>query len=431
LARSPHPQASGEVIVIGAGAAGLAAAAVLACAGRAVLVLEARDRIGGRCWTRRFPGLPLPVELGAEFIHGRPEVTLSLLKRAGAVAVDSTRTQKSLFEGRLRAIDAFAQAQKAMRRASLLKTQDVSFAAFLSRQKDISSETRSYARMMVEGFDAADPARASARAIVEEWASGAQLGAQSRPLGGYGPLLDTLAREAVSHGGRIQLQTAIKSVRWKKGTVEVEGEFRGEGFRAAAPKAVVTLPLGVLQAGSVRFTPGLEPKRQALKKLVSGPVVKIALRFASAFWEQDHPEVAFFHSPASAFPTFWTPLPMHAPVLIGWAGGPKADRLFRSSEEQVVGEAMKSLKSALGNRCERELAAFHMHNWQQDPFSRGAYSYVGVGGDGARQALQAPLADTLYFAGEATDTQDEAGTVAGALQSGIAAARHIAREMAA
>jgi monoamine oxidase len=382
-------------------------------------VLEARERVGGRCWTRAFPGLAVPVELGAEFIHGRAPVTFALLEKAGGAAMDSAERQRSAGEGRRRPVDAFAEAQKAMRYTAALKAKDLSFAAFLARQR-LSRRTRSFARMMVEGFDAADPARASARAIVDEWRGGAQLGAQFRPLGGYGKLLEFLAQ-----GARIQLQTTVRSVRWKPGAVEVEGEFRGRAFSVRAPRAIVTLPLGVLQSNAVRFTPALEEKRGALRKLVAGPVVKIALRFHSAFWEARDPEVAFFHSTAGAFPTFWTALPLRAPFLIGWAGGPKADRLAGASEKAVLGEAMKSLGTIFGRVPESELAGFFMHDWQADPFARGAYSYVAVGGEGAREALRAPLAGTLYFAGEAADAEGEAGTVAGALQTGTRAAREL------
>jgi monoamine oxidase len=167
----------------------------------------------------------------------------------------------------------------------------------------------------------------------------------------------------------------------------------------------------------------LKEKQPALKKLASGPVVKIALRFRAAFWEEQHPEVAFFHSPAAAFPTFWTPLPTRAPFLIGWAGGPKAVRLAGLKRDALVQRGLHSLESIFGRQG--ELVAIHAHDWQADPYARGAYSYVMVSGEGAREALQAPLDDTLYFAGEATDTQGEAGTVAGALQSGLLAARQL------
>ena len=113
MARSPVPV---DVLVVGAGAAGLAAAAELTRAGRSVLIVEARDRIGGRCDTRRLPGVAVPVELGAEFIHGRPQATYSLMEKAGVAAVDSTRTQLVLRDGRLQPVNMFSHAQSVARR---------------------------------------------------------------------------------------------------------------------------------------------------------------------------------------------------------------------------------------------------------------------------------------------------------------------------
>src|SRR5258706_6717427 len=332
-----------EVIVIGAGAAGLAAAAELAQADRTVLVLEARERIGGRCWTRREPGLAVPIELGAEFIHGAAEVTHALLAKAGTTSVDSGRLQRFLESGKLKAGDGFAEAKKAVRQTSMLRTKDVSFAAFLRGRKDLSEKTRAMATLMVEGFDAADPRRARARAIAGEW-GGAEMGAsQPRPLGGYGPLLGWLAGSLDPALVRIQLQSVVSAIRWKRGAMEVEGRFLDRPFRARARQAVITLPLGVLQSRSVRFVPHLEEKQKPLRALASGPVVKAALRFRSAFWEKAYPDIAFFHAPGSAFPTFWAQLPMHSPVLIGWAGGPKASRLAGLDTREVIRRATSSL----------------------------------------------------------------------------------------
>ncbi|HYN11266.1 MAG TPA: NAD(P)/FAD-dependent oxidoreductase [Burkholderiales bacterium] len=408
-----------EVIVIGAGAAGLAAAAELAEAGRSVLLVEARERIGGRCLTRRMPGLPVPVELGAEFIHGRPEATLALLARAGIPGVDSTRTQRFVHRGRLRPVDAFAQAHKAMRATAVLKKHDLSFEAFLRTRKNLPSVTRTFARMMVQGFDAADPARVSARDIAEEWQT-ALGSSQMRPQGGYGPLLESLLEKNT----RLELGVVVREIRWKRGAVTIEGTRRGRPFRALAQRAVITLPLGVLQAGSVRFSPQLSAKQAALEKLASGPVIRVAMRFREAFWDERCPDVAFFHSPRAPFPTFWTPLPMRAPLLTAWAGGPKAARLAGSSEKELLRAALASVRSAFG-RVPRIEAAY-VQDWQSDPYARGGYSYVTVGGQGAREILRRPLEKTLFFAGEATDP-DEAGTVAGALRSGMRAARELLR----
>jgi monoamine oxidase len=405
-----------EVIVIGAGAAGLAAADALARAGRSVLVLEARERVGGRAWTRGMAGLDIPVELGAEFIHGAAQATFSLLRRSGREAVASGRAQRYADGARLRPVDSFSLAQKAMKDASLLQQGDVSFAAYLARQP-LDSRTKTFARMMVEGFDAADPARASARAIAEEWNGGdALLGSQPRPRGGYGPMLDWLARRVVARGARLRLQSVVRQVRWRHGRVQV----RGVGFDFCAAKAIVTLPLGVLQSRVVRFTPELN-KEKPLRSLASGPVIKAALRFPNAFWEKRHRGIAFFHAPRAPFPTFWTPLPARAPLLIAWAGGPKAQRLTGRSQADLAGVALSSLRTVF--RYSMEPDQVYVHDWQADPYARGAYSYVLVDGEGARERLALPLAGTLFFAGEATNLQGEAGTVSGALQSGRRAAR--------
>jgi monoamine oxidase len=416
----PHENPS-DVIVIGAGASGLAAAAELARAGLSVLILEARERIGGRCWTRFEPGLGVPIELGAEFIHGQPEVTLSLLRRAGTVPVDSGRASRFIQNGRLHAIDAFSEARKAVRDVAVLKNADLSFEKFLASRKNLSAMTRTFARMVAEGFDAADPKIASARAIAQEWAGGMSIGAsQQRPLGGYTALLESLLHE----GARLRLGAVVHHLRWRPGAVTVTGMLPGTAFRATAPRALVTLPLGVLQSGQVRFTPALDEKQKALKKLVSGPVIKIVIRFRSAFWEERARDVAFFHAPGAPFPTFWNQLPMRAPMLIGWAGGPKAVRMRAIEPDAIVARALHSLKTVFGRDLRDEIESVFVQDWQNDPYARGAYSYVRVGGEGARDLLAEPLEGTLFFAGEATDS-DEAGTVAGALQSGVRAAREI------
>ena len=212
----------------------------------------------------------------------------------------------------------------------------------------------------------------------------------------------------------------------------------GSDFLVAARRAIVTLPLGVLKLpsrapGAVRFTPSLKEKRPALDGLVSGAVIKAALLFRTPFWEEldraRYRGVSFFHSPEAAFPTVWSALPERAPLLIAWAGGPKAARLSGAKAPEIVRQAVTSLESVFGARAgiKERLAASWVHHWQQDPFARGAYSYVAVGGHGARRALAEPLRDTLFFAGEAADFEGEHGTVAGALQSGARAARQALR----
>jgi monoamine oxidase len=368
-----------------------------------VVILEARERIGGRCWTRRFPGLDVPVELGAEFMHGEAAPTHALLRRARRAAVDSVRVQRTLEGGRLRPINGFVEAQRATRGANLER--DVSFAEFLSSRK-ISAKTKTFARMMVQGFDAADPARVSARSIIEEWGEGGELGhSQPRPQGGYGPLLDWLAGSLLERGVRLRLQSPVKKLHWRAGAVEANG--------VKAKRVIVTLPLSLIH---------LKEKRAALRKLAAGPVVRIALAFDDEFWRRRAPGVAFFHVPEAAFPTFWTPLPMRAPLLTCWAGGPKAARLTGMSAKKLIEEALRSVSRVFGRLP--PLVGAYAQDWQADPWSRGGYSYRLVGGEGAREELARPLKETLFFAGEATDSE-EAGTVAGALRSGQRAAREV------
>ena len=205
--------------------------------------------------------------------------------------------------------------------------------------------------------------------------------------------------------------------------------MKGRSFAFRARRAIVTLPLGVLQSNSALFKPSLDMKQAALRKLASGPVIRVAMRFHTPFWEARAPEVAFFHVPEAPFPTFWTPLPMRAPLLTAWAGGPKAARLTGSSRDALLAAALRSVGMVFGQEraLKAQLDAALVQDWQADPCSRGGYSYVRVGGEGARERLAEPLDDTLYFAGEATDVE-EAGTVAGALRSGERGAREVLKK---
>ncbi|MEO7729003.1 MAG: FAD-dependent oxidoreductase, partial [Burkholderiales bacterium] len=207
-------------------------------------------------------------------------------------------------------------------------------------------------------------------------------------------------------------------------------------FHARARQAVITLPVGVLQlapraAGGVSFRPALARKQAALKKIDAGAVIKVGLRFRRAFWEKldggRYRDAAFLHSAHADFPTFWTALPLRAPLLIAWSGGPPARRLSRRAPADIIELALQSLESVFGERVafRRQFVGGALHDWLHDPYCRGAYSSLLAGGRGARERLAQPVSHTLFFAGEATDLSGEAATVGGALQSGIRAAREL------
>jgi monoamine oxidase len=429
-----------DVIVVGAGAAGLGAAAELIRAGRSVLLLEARDRIGGRMWTRHEPELAVPIELGAEFIHGAAPLTHSLLAAAGCAVMRAGDSHWTFSGGKLKRRDAlFPQVIAALLRTDVLTTKDLPFARFLESHVKLPRAAKQFARTMAEGFDAVDTAKASARAIVAEWTGDIVGNApQGRPASGYSALLFALMAQLQSPRFVLKTSSTVRSITWSPGSVQIAGAFGGVPFKAHAARAIITLPLGVLQqrpdtAGAVRFSPPLQAKSAALRLLASGSIVKMTLRFRSAFWEQIHGGrffgAGFFHAPGAAIPTFWSMGPVSAPVLVAWVGGPPARTLARGPHRAIVRAAIESLQGIFGREADvaAELQGCYYHDWEYDPFSRGAYSYVRVGGSQARATLAQALEETLFFAGEATDTDDESGTVTGALHSGVRAANELLR----
>ena len=431
------PASRYDVLVLGAGAAGLVAAAELGRGGLRVLVLEARDRVGGRIWSQPQPGLATPVELGAEFVHGEAELTKELLAAAGSAALEIPPHHWMRSTNGLEPMDDLVPALKrALQATRALQGRDRPFDELLrAHRRRLPGRLGTFARLVVEGFDAAEPARVSAQSIVEEWTEGGGVDApQARPLGGYALLLEALLESARQCGVRIVLQATVTEVEWSRGRVTCAAHRLGERFEARARQAVITLPLGVLKLpgggeGAVRFRPALSEKQRALAQLATGPVVKVMLRFHEAFWETLQGgrwrDASFFHSPGAAFPTLWTSLPLRAPSLVAWAGGPKAARLGTMPREAVLHEAVRCVAALFpGGRVSERVVSAQFHDWSADPFARGAYSYVTVGGRSARKRLAAPLRDTLFFAGEATD-DESAATVEGALRSGRRAAREV------
>jgi monoamine oxidase len=428
-----------DALIIGAGAAGLAAAVELSADGRNVCILEARDRIGGRIFTRHEPDVTLPLEMGAEFIHGISQSTMMWLRHGSIPAIDALQTRWVLEGKRLvPANDTFAKLAEWLGKVNKPK-RDLSFAAFLdsAAARNVPRRTRELARVQVEGFDAADAERVSTLDILQEWNGACSAESQAfRPQQGYAAMVRTLAGCIAPSRVQLNLQTVVSRIEWSKHRVSVLAHQCGRPLQVNAPRAIVTLPIGVLQnsnADRVVFDPPLKQKSAALALLASGPVVKLMLRFASAFWDDldrgRYRNVAFFHVPNALFPTYWSALPTRAPVLTAWAGGPNAAQLAAVSPDEVVHRALAGVRSLFpAADVMRQFQGAYAHDWQADPFSRGAYSYALVGGTSAREALARPIGGTLFFAGEATDG-DESGTVGGALQSGSRAAKELLHAM--
>jgi monoamine oxidase len=438
-----------DVIIIGAGAAGLAAARTLTGAGFAVTILEARDRIGGRIHTVHDSRSPLPIELGAEFIHGRPHETLDIVASARLKLAEVPSRHWYVQSGTLTESGEFwSQLEDVMDQMKRVGPEDQSFDEFLEtycRSHDLG-EAKTIASMYVEGFHAARPDRVSVFGLnkVNEAADSIESDKGFRITNGYDLIAQTLYDEAVSQGAQVRLNTVVEEVSWSRGRVVVTSSSNGASHRSQAGRVLATLPLGVLQAdsnelGAVRFVPRLPEKEQAARKLAMGDAVRLILRFREPFWEglklptkygstKDLAEMAFIHSPHEAIPSWWTQLPARAPLLVGWAGGPRAEPLSRENKEALTDHGLETLAHIFARprqEIEDQLEESYTHDWHGDPFCRGGYSYITVGGLQAEAQLAQSLDETLFFAGEATNTEGHIGTVHGAIASGIRAAQEI------
>lgn len=398
------------------------------------MLLEARDRVGGRAFSHPIEGLPLRAELGAEFIHGPAAETMALLRETASAALDlggeSWRRQNGEL---LRDDDGFLEWAALFDRARLL-THDESVDSYLKRFEvsEITRRAARGARDFVEGFEAADPCVASVTSIATEWASGVD-STSARPLFGYEPIVARLQSDCLAAGVETALRTVARTIAWRRGFVRVDAvRSDGTARKIEAPAGIVTLPAGVLRregdATSIKFEPELpQDKITALHHIEMGHVVKVVLWFRTPFWEEidggRYRDAAFFRS-EGAFPAFWTQLPVRSRLVAAWAGGPKAVALRGSSEAELIELARDRFGELLGASAlaRDELEGAAMHDWSADPFSRGAYSYVTVGGGEARAMLGAALEQTLFFAGEATSTDGQGGTVNGAIETGERAA---------
>jgi monoamine oxidase len=435
-----------SVLIIGAGAAGLAAARDLSTAGLKVIVLEARDRVGGRIHTHHDPHT-VPIEFGAEFVHGKDPRLLQIIDAAGTPFYDVT-DRHWYFENGLRS-DSHDFWNKLTALMDLMDPHqpDRSFQDFLDSlpNDETTARAKAVATLYVEGFHAANVKRIGVHGLIKANEAEDEIngGHSFRVLGGYDVVTETLRAEAQAHGAIVHLNTTIKELRWQRNQVEAVciADKRLQVFHGS--QAVITLPLGVLQAkshqrGAVRFVPDLPRATQAaIDGIEMGHAIRIIMKFRERFWEklefqsseqrEDLSQLGFFHFPEAAIPTWWTMLPVRAPVIVGWVGGPAAEKFTGRDKEYAVEQALASLTQIFGvseDRMQKLLLASYWHDWGADPFSRGSYAYLPVNGLEAQQTLARSVEETLFFAGEAISL-GHIGTVHGAIETGQHAAKAI------
>lgn len=417
LLRTP---VQGEIIIIGAGPAGLMAATELAKKGRKVLILEARDRIGGRAYT--LDG----AEMGAEFIHGDLPIIQSLLQEAG---ISYTATAGEWIQLRAGKSDAAFEAtgwSDLMTKLGSLKD-DMSLQEFLTEHfaDDTYAALKDQAISYAEGYDTADTSRVSAKALYEEWSADDE--EQYRIEGGYGALMAYLEKTFLGAGGRILCGHAVSNIEVRKDGVRIVANSK----EFYAPSAIVALPLGVLQDKEGIHMSGIDVElfQQAIQSLGFGDVIKYVLRFSEPFWEATYPGLGFLLT-AAPVPTWWTQLPQRNNMLTGWLSGRAAHAHAAMTEAQLLDVALSSLAQIFGIEKQTLIAMLKQHhvaNWSSDPYTRGSYAYATVGFEAAQKLLSQPLGGQLSFAGEYLYNGPAMGTVEAALWSGREVAQLVLR----
>ncbi len=410
--------------------AGLKAARDLHDAGVHVVVLDARDRVGGRVWTDRdLAGYP--VELGAEFVHGDRAATWPLLRGLGLETRLWAKQDESLVrlaDGSLRTMRDARTSDASFDRTRTMAWPDGSPRPFEDLESYLlrigwSGEQRDYVRRSFANAAGDDPHRLSAAALGLALAGDRAGLGDHRLTAGYDTLPQALAADL-----DVRLQTPVARVEVEAGGVRV-ATAGGGGWRAR--HVVVALPLGVLQSGDVVFAPDLGAlKGAALAGLRMGPVVKVLYRldrppFAPAV--PGGPAIEALYA-AGTPPMWWTSAPPGTtrPVWTGFVSGAAALSLLRLPPDRALARAFEALTAELAPR-ERSTLRYdraRLVAWPHDPWAHGGYSHVVPGGLGARAALAAPT-PPLFWAGEATAGEGSAATVHGAFESGERAASEV------
>ncbi len=424
-----------SVLIIGAGISGLAAARMLSDAGHTVTVLEARDRIGGRIWTER-TWSDAPIDLGASWIHGvnqNPVAKLAQEMGIKTTVFDAGTLMSShdvtlydqagmpLSATALKQLDEDIDAVQALVWEMLedaprsLSAEEAFNSALKTlgidgeRGRDVLED----ASRMVQDDDGADLAHLAA------WGLDEGTGFDGHEVvfpEGYLQIPERLAQ-----GIDIRFNQVVSEIQYDETAVKIttaQGTF-------SADKVIVTLSLGVLKHGDVRFTPALPArKQQAIERLGMGVYDKLFLRFPKVFW--DDTNIISWQSDQNGAWANWFNLARvtHVPILCSLYGAGVARRIEGMSDVEAVHEAMKVLRTIYGPDIP-EPAAYRRTCWASDPYARGSYSYPAVGSSTKdRSALADSIADRLHFAGEATSIE-MSGTVHGALLSGWREARNI------
>jgi len=419
-----------RILVIGAGMAGLTVARRLAEAGRQVLVLEARDCVGGRIRTLR-EGNQI-IELGAEFIHGHPPELWDLIREANLDTYALDGADYCHKDGKLKKCDEQSGIFKFLNQLEKWKGPDLAFADYPPLDK-LSPEKRDEIISYVQSFNAADYRQIGIHSLAVQQHAEEEIHGDEvfRILEGYDRLPQFLARKVREAGARIELSRPVERIEWRRGRVDVFARDGGELLELSAVKVVVAVPLGVLHQFGVVFDP-VPRTLIAAQQISMGPVRRFTLLFRERWWashdDLKFEKLSFLFTHGTMPPVWWTAHPWETRTLTGWIGGPRSSAFDQCTREQVGDLACQELARIFPipvDYLRSQLIFCATHDWQTDPYSFGAYSYIPARALDAVLEFATPVDNTLYFAGEHTDVTGHWGTVHAAIRSGERAAKQI------
>lgn len=412
-----------SVIIIGAGAAGLMAAKYLSAAGFNVTILEAANRIGGRIHSFTGDGFTNTIELGAEFIHGNLPVTLGLLKEANISYVATGGRRIKLQHGKLEASNAWNNWDELLHAMQQLK-EDMTVARFLetyfagSKYETLRKSVTGFA----EGYDLADIQTASVFALRDEWMKEDE--PQYRIPTGYTSLMVYLLQCSVANAATIHYNSFVQTISWNASSVEV---ITTSGQIFSASYLIITVSLGMLLSGKMKFTPEIPTHLHAAGNIGFGTATKIFFQFDHALWNNYAPDAGFIM--ADEFVNvWWTQAPDSYPMLTGWLGATKAIQLATQPDAQAMTSALNCLSGMFNveiSKLEKIIVASKISDWSKDPFALGGYSFNTTQSANAKQILHTVVGNKIFFAGEACYDGAVVGTVEAALISGQTAAENI------
>lgn len=417
------------VIVIGAGAAGLKAAKSLSKKFR-VIILEASDRVGGRIFTNQPGGFSVPIEGGAEFIHGNLPLTFKLLKKAGLEAVEFKGSIYRKADGKLEQLEAGFEGWEELLKKMKKEKNDMPFAHFLDKHYsgEENAEFRENARSFAEGFSLADIHIAGIKGLQREWAN--QQDVTYILPNGYNNLIMHLVKEVQKNNAQINFNCAVSKIDWEKNHVAVHTT---DGRRFEGSKVLITVPAGILQqtqsSNTIRFHPSLEEHINNYRRIGFGFALKIVFEFSRPFWKEYVTDATYILS-NEVIPTWWQRQVNNSSILTGWKGGPTVLALREMDDDSIIEFAVESLANIFDcsvDKIKKDIVAVKVFNWQKNEYVEGGYSYSSIESDEAREILSEPIDNTVFFAGEALYEGKYGSTVEAALVSGREASRKMRR----